>query len=154
MPSPRKVFHTISYLQYPLLLAALGFYVPFVISMLNKQPDWESLNHVLILFGVSLSFSTLQDTTTTQNKISKKIWQHPTKGKVALVIIAIMAFGFMVAGLVALMWFKADHSQTVAVGVTVLGIGLLGVLKAAIEMFEHHRLDRHRLDKHHLDKQP
>ncbi|WP_223788824.1 hypothetical protein [Marinicella meishanensis] len=142
MPSPRKFFHAISYLQYPLLLAAVGFYVPFVISLLNKQPDWAVLNHVLILFGVSLSFSTLQDTTTTQNKLSEKVWQHPTKGKVALVIIAIMAFGFMAVGLLALMWFEADQTQSVAVGLTVLGIGMLGLLKAAIEMFDNHRLDK------------
>ncbi len=142
MPSPRKLFHTISYLQYPLMLAALAFYVPFVITLFNKAPDWSLLNYVLILFGVSLSFSTLQDTTTTQNKFSKKIWQNPTKGKVVLTLIALMAFVFIVVGLLALLMFKADQTESVAVGVTVLGIGMLGLLKAAIEMFENHRLDK------------
>ncbi len=142
MPSPRKLFHLISYLQYPILLAALAFYIPFTISLFNKSPDWSLLNYVLILFGVSMSFSTLQDTTTTQNNFSKKIWQHPTKGKVVIGVIAIMAFVFIVMGLLALFVYKADQTESVAVGITVLGIGMIGLLKAAIEMFENHRLDK------------
>lgn len=142
MPSPRKLFHLISYLQYPILLAALAFYIPFTISLFNKSPDWSLLNDVLILFGVSMSFSTLQDTTTTQNNFSKKIWQHPTKGKVVIGVIAIMAFVFIVMGLLALFVYKADQTESVAVGITVLGIGMIGLLKAAIEMFENHRLDK------------
>ena len=137
-----KIFHKISYLQYPFLLAALGYYIPFMISLINRSPDWGVLNYVLILLGISLSFSTLQDTTTTQNEFSKKIWQHPTKGKITLIMIAIAAFIFIIVGLLSLFYFKADQSESVAVGITVLGIGMIGMLKAAIEMFENHRLDK------------
>ncbi len=142
MNSPRKIFHTISYLQYPLMLASLAFYVPFVISMINKSTDWSMLNYVLILFGVALSFSTLQDTTTTQNAFSKKIWQHPIKGKIMLTVIAALAFVLVVAGLLALFLFEADQTEGVAVGITVLGIGMIGLLKSAVEMFENHRKDK------------
>lgn len=100
------------------------------------------LNYVLILLGLSLSFSTLQDTTTTQNEFSKKIWQHPTKGKIFLAIIASMAFILIVVGMLALFWLKADQTESVAVGIIVLGIGMIGLLKAALEMFENHRLDK------------
>ena len=140
--SPSQTFHLISYLQYPLMLAAVGFYVPFVISLLNQATDWGHLNQALILFGVALSLSTLQDTRTTQNEFSRKIWSHPTKGKAMLVLIAVVAFGFVVAGLLTLLLFQADHAESIGVGITVLGIGLIGVLKAATEMFENHRVDK------------
>ena len=142
MSQTTRIFHALSYLQYPLILAALGFYVPFVISMVKKPVDWSLLNQVLILMGVALSFSTLQDTRTTQNKISKKVWQDPKKGKAFLWVIAALALLFIVTGLLALLLFDANQTESVAVGVTVLGIGMLGMLKAAIEMFENHRLDK------------
>lgn len=142
MSQPTRIFHAISYLQYPMIVAALAYYIPFVMSLINKPIDWSLLNQVLILMGVSLSFSTLQDTTKTQNKMSKKIWEDPRKGKVFLWIIASMAMFFIVIGLLALLLFEADQTQSVAVGLTVLGVGMLGMLKAAMDMFENHRLDK------------
>ncbi len=142
MNSFRQIFHRISYLQYPLLLAALVYYIPFVQALMQKQIEWGLLNQVLILLGVAFSFSTLQDTTTTQNKVSKKVWTDPFWGKAMLLLIAFMAFAFIVSGLVATLYWKTDLSQSVAVGITVLGIGLVGILKAAIEMFENHRSDK------------
>ena len=133
----------ISYLQYPLILIALAFYVPFVMSLLNKAVDWSYLNHALILLGVALSFSTLQDTTTTQNEFSKKIWQDPKKGKRMLYLLAVMALFFMLTGFLSLFVLPIQGAEDVAVGLIVLGIGFIGILKAAIEMFENHRLDKH-----------
>jgi len=132
----------ISYLQYPLILVALVFYVPFVMSLLNKSVDWSYLNHSLILLGVALSFSTLQDTTTTQNELSKKIWQDPKKGQRMLYLVAVMALLFMLAGFLFLFVLPIKGAEDVAVGLIVLGIGFIGILKAAIEMFENHRLDK------------
>jgi O-antigen/teichoic acid export membrane protein len=144
MSQTTRIFHLISYLQYPLMLAALAYYVPFVMSMIKKPINWSLLNQVLILMGVSLSFSTLQDTSKTQNKLSKKIWQDPKKGKIFLWVIAVMAMLFIITGLLALLLYRADQTESVAVGITVLGIGMLGMLKAAIEMFENHRLDKNK----------
>jgi len=132
----------ISYLQYPLILVALVFYVPFVMSLLNKAVDWSYLNYSLILLGVALSFSTLQDTTTTQNELSKKIWQDPKKGQRMLYLVAVMALLFMLAGFLFLFVLPIKGAEDVAVGLIVLGIGFIGILKAAIEMFENHRLDK------------
>lgn len=146
MANPKQVFHLISYLQYPFMLAALGLYVPFVLALFEQRLEWGLLNHVLILMGVSLSFSTLQDTKQTQNKISKRIWQDPRKGKLVLTIMAVMALLFIVTGLLTLLVWQADQTESVAVGVTVLGIGMLGMLKAALEMFENHRLDKNPAD--------
>lgn len=142
MNNPKKFFHMISYLQYPLILVALVFYVPFVMSLLNKAVDWSYLNYSLILLGVALSFSTLQDTTTTQNELSKKIWQDPKKGQRMLYLVAVMALLFMLAGFLFLFVLPIKGAEDVAVGLIVLGIGFIGILKAAIEMFENHRLDK------------
>lgn len=142
MNDPKKIFHAISYLQYPLMLVAIVFYVPFIKSIINKNPDWTMLNYMLIFFGVGLSFSTLQDTSTTQNKLSLKIWQSPRKGKLFLLMIAAMAFVLLVSGFLILFLLSDNQFESIAVGLIVLGIGLIGLLKVAIEMFENHRLDK------------
>lgn len=142
MISPRKLFHFISYLQYPLMASSFIFYIPFMISLGNAEPNWADLNNVLILVGVALSLSTLQDTSTTQNNISKRIWESPAKGKITLTMISIFAFLMITAGLSALYLSESPALEAVAVGITVLGIGMIGMLKSAIEMFENHRLDK------------
>ncbi len=142
MKNPRKLFHLVSYLQYPLVVAAILFYIPFVIALTKNEIDWQNLNYVLILFGVALSFSTLQDTTKTQNKLSRKIWEHPKKGKVVLFVMAVIAVAFITFGLVSLYQSQTANTENVAVGLIVLGIGFLGILKSSIEMFENHRKDK------------
>lgn len=142
MKNPKNVFHIISYLQYPLMLGSFAFYLPFIISLANASPEWTKLNYFLILLGVALSFSTLQDTTKVQNTISRKVWESPTKGKVALITIALSAFTFLTVGLATLYLSKTDDSANIGVGITVLGIGLIGILKSAIEIFENHRKDK------------
>ncbi len=62
MISPRNVFHRISYLQYPLLVTSVYYYVIFISSLVNDNPNWDELNSVFIFFGIALSFSSLQDT--------------------------------------------------------------------------------------------
>jgi len=137
-----KFFHIVSYLQYPLIIVALILYFPLIKSFKNGLLDWELANYILILFGVGLSFSTLQDTTKTQNKISEKVWSDPLKGKIMLIFLSIMAFLFIIAGLVMLFYQNNSLQEGVSIGLIVLGIGLIGVLKGAIEMYEHHRSDK------------
>lgn len=142
MSDPTKIFHAISYLQYPLMVVAFGFYVLFVISLIERPIDWGMLNYMLIFLGVGLSFSTLQDTTTTQNKISKRVWQDPRKGKALLVVFSVSAIVLIVSGIWSLFALEGNHTESVSIGLTVLGIGVIGLLKVALEMFENHRLDK------------
>ncbi|MEO9020691.1 MAG: hypothetical protein ABI237_13730 [Ginsengibacter sp.] len=140
MFNPRNVFQIISYIQYPMMLIAM-FYVlkPY---FLGFDTIWENYNYTLIFMGLAFSFSTLQDTTKTQNKFSKKIWENPEKGKTALVIFGLMALCFLLLGFFGIYISKSEILQQVSFGMIVLGIGLIGVLKSAIEMFENHRLDK------------
>ena len=142
MKDPKKLFHVVSYLQYPIMAASLIFYIPFLISMFNQSPDWGALNNMLILIGVGLSFSTLQDTTTTQNKFSEKIWKSPKKGRYIILFMAVFAFLLIVSGSIFLFLSQDDLTNSVAVGVMVLGIGYIGILKSGIEMYENHRVDK------------
>lgn len=140
MFNPRDIFQKISYIQYPLLLIAM-FYV-FRPYYLGFDTFWENINYGLIFMGLGISFSTLQDTTKTQNKLSKKIWEHPKKGKIALVIMGLMALYFVLIGLFGIYISNSEVLQQISFGMLVLGIGLIGMLKSAIEMFENHRLDK------------
>lgn len=140
MFNTRNIFHKLSYLQYPLMLVAIYFaLIPYFNGFLGTL---ESFNNMLIFMGLGLSFSTLQDTTKTQNKASKKIWENPKKGKIAIILIVIFAFSILMMGLLGLYFSKSEVLQQMSYGMIVFGVGVVGLLKTAIEMFENHRLDK------------
>ena len=138
MGKVKQLFHAISYLQYPLLLVALGY----VIYPYFKGFDafWASINNALIFSGLAISFSTLQDTTKTQNDFSRKVWQSPRKGMFALMVISGTTLLFLALGMFGLFVSKGGILKEVSFGVLMLGLGYVGLLKAAIEMHEHHRV--------------
>jgi hypothetical protein len=139
MNNAKKTFHKISYVQYPLMLMALVYsFIPYIQGF---DVFWQSINQALIFAGLGISFSSLQDTTKTQNEFSRKIWQSPTKGRRALMLIFITAMFFIALGLYGYFAAKTGIIKEVAFGALMLGIGYIGLLKSAIEMFEHHRVD-------------
>jgi len=143
----KTFFHYISYLQYPLILMALYFaFKPYLqgLEQLKQNPDliFQSLNSVLIFMGLGISFSSLQDTTKTQNKVSKKIWQDPRKGKIVIVLMSSMTLFFLIFGLIGYYIAGIGILKDLSMGIIVFGLGMFGFLKAAIEMFENHRKDK------------
>ncbi len=124
------------------MVVVLYYYVHVVISIARHEPDWSALNNALIFLGILVGFSTLQDTTKTQNKISRKIWESPIKGRIALWTISLLVLLFLITGLVGFFSSRENIHKEVSYGLLVLGIGMLGMLKGAIEMFENHRLDK------------
>jgi len=138
MGKVKQLFHAISYLQYPLLLVAVGYVVyPYFKGF---DAFWPSINNALIFSGLAISFSTLQDTTKTQNNFSRKIWQDPRKGVFALAVISATTLVFLALGMFGLFVSKGGILKEVSFGVLMLGLGYFGLLKAAIEMHEHHRV--------------
>lgn len=103
---------------------------------------------MLIFGGLGISLSTLQDTTKTQNKLSLQVWQNPKKGKLMLTLIGIMALFLILIGLFGMYSSTSEIIQQLAIGTIVTGIGLIGLLKVAMEMFENHRLDKNLTKKH------
>ncbi|MGB5385124.1 MAG: hypothetical protein WBN19_14795 [Lutimonas sp.] len=113
-------------------------------EQLKQNPDliFQSLNSALIFMGLSISFSSLQDTTKTQNKVSKKIWQDPVKGKIMIMLMSFMILFFLISGLIGYYKMEFGILKDLSIGIIVLGLGMFGLLKAAIEMFENHRIDK------------
>jgi len=134
----KQTFQVISYLQYPLMVAGL-FYCFKPLLSLELSKLFADLNIALAFFGLGLSFSTLQDTTKTQNEFSKRIYKNPRYSKWFLMAIFVQVLLFSVLGLIGL--FQSDESplKQIALGLISIGIGMIGMLKAAGEMAHHHR---------------
>ena len=138
MVNVKQLFQVISYLQYPLMLAGLGYMVyPYFVGFATF---WPSVNNALIFFGLAISFSTLQDTTKTQNNFSRKVWEDPRKGMLALMMIAVTTLLFLALGMFGILLAKGGILKEVSFGVLMLGLSYIGLLKTAIEMHEHHRV--------------
>lgn len=140
----KDFFNLLSYLQYPLVGVSLVYYGLFMLSLVEGAINWGLLNYTLLFYGIAISFSTLQDTRKTQNKLSEKVWKSPRRGKIFLALVSLLTFGFIAGGLFGVLYSRQPIHQELALGLTVLGIGLIGLLKAAVEMFEHHRIDKTR----------
>lgn len=140
MSQTTLLFHRISYLQYPCMIAAN------IIILYSLLTDLQSLfyffNQALVLMGLGISFSTLQDTTTTQNEFSKRIWQDPVKGKRFIIASTTVTFLIIFIGIIGLFLPFESVFKQISIGLIALGIGLIGMVKAMIEMFENHRLDK------------
>jgi hypothetical protein len=98
MKNTGQLFHLLSYLQYPLMLVVLYYYGLLILSMVQRETDWSALNNALIFLGIQVGFSTLQDTTKTQNKVSRKVWESPKKGKIMIYTIAFLVLLLLVFG--------------------------------------------------------
>ncbi|MCF6279228.1 MAG: hypothetical protein L3J14_02660 [Flavobacteriaceae bacterium] len=143
----KKKFQAISYLQYPLMLLALFFsFKPYFNGIeymaSNLKEVAKDYNYVLIFIGLGIAFSTLQDTTKTQNKFSKKIWENPKKGKIAIILITCMTFFTLIIGVFGYFISNNEIIKELSFGTIVMGIGLIGFLKTALEVFENHRKDK------------
>ncbi|MBP8240263.1 MAG: hypothetical protein KAX50_09895 [Saprospiraceae bacterium] len=136
MQSAKDFFHKISYLQYPIMAVALFFcYRPLFSGLENI---WADLNKGLVFLGLGVSFSTLQDTTKTQNKISKRVWENPRYSRIFLIVLSFQIIVFIGMGLVGMFLTDIQALQELSLGFLMFSIGMLGLLKAAVEMAENH----------------
>lgn len=143
MINAKDLFHKISYLQYPLMLVGLYYAVrPYIVGF---DTLFENLNTLLIFMGLGISFSTLQDTSKVQNEASRRIWEDPKKGKFFLTFMSIFTLFLISLGLLGYFAAPNEILQELSFGLIVLGIGFMGMVKSAVEMFENHRKDRQRV---------
>ena len=119
-----------------------GLIYSFMPFLNGFESVWEYYNNTLIFMGVGISLSTLQDTTKMQNELSRKVWENPKSGKLFLGIISASALLMILVGFYGLYSAEDTVLEELSLGVLVLGIGLIGLLKSAIELFENHRLDK------------
>ena len=137
MKQAKQLFHYISYLQYPLMLLGLYYvYYPFFNGFQSFLVDY---NKALIFMGLSLSFTTLQDSQKTQNKLSKRVWENVKYSKIFLTYLTIMTLVILVFGMFSLFTTTYLKLNELSFGIIAVGIGLIGVLKSALEMAEYHQ---------------
>lgn len=140
MFEPKNILNKISYLQYPFLLISIYYILqPYIVGF---DTIWENYNLGLLFMGIAISLSTLQDTKKMQNEMSRKIWENPKKGKTMLVALALLAFGCITIGIFGSSVSTNEALKELSFGVIVLGIGLIGMLNTAMDLFENHRLDK------------
>jgi len=142
-----RFFHLISYIQYPLVMTGTYFaFMPYIqgIENMAKNPElfFAAINKTLLFFGLAISFSTLQDTTKTQNKLAKKVWESPQKGKAFIILLCLMILFLLSFGIYGYFITTNSKIKEISLGTCVLGIGMIGMLKAGVEMFENHRKDK------------
>lgn len=134
MNNPKVLFHYISYLQYPLLVVGLFYcYKPFFD---NYDLLWVDLNKGLVFFGLGISVSTLQDTRKTQNKVSRKIFENKRYTKIFLLVLVLQILLFTGIGLKGLFGTDIQPLADLSFGFISIGIGMIGLLKGAVEIAE------------------
>jgi hypothetical protein len=95
------------------------------------------MNKALVFLGLGISFSTLQDTKKVQNDFSKRIYQNPRATKIFVLIMAGMVLFFCLAGLTGFFMSEKNAFSELSFGLISVGIGMIGMLKAAVEMAEY-----------------
>jgi O-antigen/teichoic acid export membrane protein len=101
----------------------------------------ESINNMMIFMGLGINFATLQDASKTSIKYEKKIWENPKKGRWFILMIILVTFLTLAFGVFGYFIAENENIKEVSFGALVLGIGLVGFLKTAIDVFENHRKD-------------
>lgn len=131
----KNIFNRISYLQYPLML--LGVFYCYRPLFTDISTLFVELNKALVFLGLGISFSTLQDTTKVQNNFSKRIYQNVRSTKIFILILSGMVLFFCLTGLSAFFMPEKNAFSELAFGLISVGIGMIGMLKAAVEMAEY-----------------
>lgn len=135
MIDPKRFFHLLSYLQYPIMLFSLWYaFKPFFFGF---ETVWADLNKVLVCMGLGISFSTLQDTTKTQNKMSKKVWANPRHARLFLIYMFILTMIMIGFGVWGFFFTLHEKLQEIALGAIAVGISFIGLLKTAVEMADY-----------------
>jgi hypothetical protein len=131
----KQVFHLISYLQYPAMI--IGLFYTLKPYLDGVDVNLEYLNNALVFVGLGISLSTLQDTTKTQNKLFKLVRENPKKGKAIIILMSGITFLILVLGIFGIFFSGNQMLNELYFGLILLGVGLIGFLKSAIEVNEH-----------------
>lgn len=125
-----KYFHYLSYLQYVFLVWALFYWIMIFIGSKSYQNIY--INYSLILFGISISFTSFYNL---KNKkgFSDKLFLKPKLFKVYIVYVLVLSFSLLFWGIYLYFFAASGKSSDISIGLIVLGIGVLNLLKMSIE---------------------
>ncbi len=130
----KKLLHLTSYLQYPAMLMALYYVIQPLLA--GVEINWVNLNSSLIFVGIGISLATLQDPLKSQNKVFNYIRKHPVQGQRVIIFMAFITLFIMILGLVGFFSVQYGAVHELYFGFFLLGVGLIGFLKSAVEIHE------------------
>lgn len=107
-------------------------------AFLDVNTLLQSINKTFIVLGLGISFFALQYTTQMRHKLSRQIWQDRQKSRQFLAVFSITILLVLMAGVFSYLSTSENALKEVSFGAIVLGIGMIGMLKGAIEMAEYH----------------
>jgi len=139
MRNPKQFFHILSYLQYPLMLAALWFAIKPYLMRHELTEGIASLNSMLIFLGLTISFASLQDPAKTSWKFEKKIWENPKKARGYFIYVLLLSLAVLGFGIFGYFFTGIEAIKGLSIGAIVLAIGFTGYIKTVAEIFESHR---------------
>lgn len=125
----KKYFNIISYFGIPFYLFGIYFLILFFLDHHN----WELLNNFLILLGIGLTFSSLKDSTRKVSFITRQIFGNEILGILLVFFISALIVYMILFGLSVLFFSETYRSESIGVGMIVLGIGMIGYLKYIVE---------------------
>ncbi len=130
----KQVLHLCSYLQYPSMILALYYVAQPLFA--GSEIDWPDLNSSLIFVGLGISLATLQDPSKSQNKIFKYLKDRPKEAPSIIILMASITLFIMVIGLLGFFSVQNGALHELYFGFFLLGVGLIGFLKSAVEILE------------------
>jgi hypothetical protein len=130
----KQILHLISYLQYPAMLLALYYLIWPLLS--GTELEWTDLNSALVFVGLGISLATLQDASKSGNKLFAYIREHPGDRKRIIFIMAAITLLILVLGLIGFFSIGNEPLHELYFGFFLLGVGLIGLLKSALDVLE------------------
>ena len=133
-----KIFHYISFLQYPSILIALYYcYRPIIF---DSETVISDLNLGLLFLGIGLSFTSLADIRK-RTKIGDKIFGKPKNAKRWIVYMCILVLAIFGLGIFTQFFTEKKDLNDLSIGVFVLGIGVVGLLRMNLEIIKTYQVD-------------
>ncbi len=126
-----KSFYYISYLQFPFLV--LGVFFTFRPNIVADADVLQDVNLSLIFMGIALSFNSLAGIDNL-DKFSKTIFAKPKAAKIWIIYLLLITAFLLIVGIYLLVIAQTGELRELATGITVLGIGAMGLLKKSIEI--------------------
>ena len=133
-----KIFHYVSFLQYPFIIAALFYsYKPIIIGMDNfdKTEIISNYNLTLLFFGIALSFTSLADIRK-RTKLSNKIFGTKKRAKRWIICICILILSTFTLAIYTMFFVIDENLKDLSIGIFVFGIGIIGLLRMNLEIIK------------------
>ena len=133
-----KIFHYLSFVQYPFLLLALYYcYKPLLFGMETMISDF---NNGLLFLGIALSFTSLADIRK-RTKIGDRIFGKPKNAKRWIAYVFFLVLAIFGLGIFIQFFSKSEDLKGLSIGVFVLGIGVVGLLRMNLEIIKSYQAD-------------